>query len=91
MLPSLPLVWPSNSASVRLTEMTAIRRSLEPVIRRICDIWLVTHGFKRSYTILWDDINLQDAEGDAHAELYRAQAEYYKRQAGKTAGKEVLD
>jgi hypothetical protein len=70
----------SQQADMITSELTAIRRSLTPVVRRICDLWLSLHGFRRDYEIVWDDINLQDAEGDAHAELYRAQAEYYRNQ-----------
>ena len=73
----------SQQADMITSELTAIRRSLTPVVRRICDLWLAVHGYGRNYEIVWDDINLQDAEGDAHAELYRAQAEYYRNQAGK--------
>ena len=71
----------SQQADMITSELTAIRRSLTPVVRRICDLWLSLHGFRRDYEIIWDDINLQDAEGDAHAELYRAQAEYYRNQS----------
>ena len=71
----------SQQADMITSELTAIRRSLTPVVRRICDLWLSLHGFRRDYEIVWDDINLQDAEGDAHAELYRAQAEYYRNQS----------
>jgi len=78
----------SQQADMITSELTAVRRSLTPVIRRICDLWLAVHGFNREYQIVWDDINLQDAEGEAHAELYRAQAEYYRLQA-ENHGKEV--
>ncbi|MBQ6539814.1 MAG: serine/threonine protein phosphatase [Oscillospiraceae bacterium] len=79
----------SQQADMITSELTAVRRSLEPVIRRVCDLWLAANGFRRDYTVVWDDINLQDAEGDAHAELYRAQAELYRNQAEKSTGKEV--
>ncbi len=78
----------AQQADMITSELTAVRRSLTPVIRKICDLWLMVHGFKREYQIVWDDINLQDAEGEAHAELYKAQAEYYKAQA-ENYGKEV--
>lgn len=78
----------SQQADMITSELTAIRRSLTPVIRKICDLWMAVNGFRRDYQIVWDDINLQDAEGDAHAELYRAQAEFYRVQA-ENHGKEV--
>lgn len=64
----------SQQADVMTSELTAIRRSVTPIIERICDLWLRTKGYGCSYAVEWDDINLQDEVEQAHAELYRAQA-----------------
>ncbi|MGM9521840.1 MAG: serine/threonine protein phosphatase [Oscillospiraceae bacterium] len=71
----------SQQADLLTSEITAIRRSLEPAILRICDIWLRTNGYSCRTELRWDDINLQDETEEAHAELYRAQAEYYRAEA----------
>ena len=57
------------------SELTALRRTLTPVIEKICDMWLALHGYDCSYEVNWDDINLQDEVEEAQAELYRSQAE----------------
>jgi hypothetical protein len=77
----LGLTWSSTErmsaqqADMMTTEITAIRRSLEPTLERICQLWLRLHGFGGGVKILWEDINLQDIVEEAKAELYRAQAE----------------
>ena len=76
----LGLSWSSTErmstqqADMMTSEITAIRRSLEPVIRRICRLWLAVHGFGTDVRIEWADINLQDEVEEARAALYREQA-----------------
>ena len=76
----LGLSWSSTErmsaqqADMMTSEITAIRRSLEPVVRRICRLWLALHGFGTSVQIEWADINLQDEVEEARAALYREQA-----------------
>lgn len=64
----------AQQADMMTSELCAVRRSLEPVVERICELWLRLHGFGGSVEVLWDDINLQDEVEDAKAELYREQA-----------------
>ena len=77
----LGLSWSSTErmstqqADMMTSELTAIRRGLEPVVERICELWLALHGFDRRGTVDWEDINLQDLVEEARAELYREQAE----------------
>ena len=76
----LGLSWSSTErmstqqADLLTTEITAIRRSLTPVVERICRLWLRMHGFACGVEIVWDDINLQDQVEEARAALYREQA-----------------
>lgn len=76
----LGLSWSSTErmsaqqADLLTTEITAIRRSLTPVVERICRLWLRMHGFGCGFEVVWDDINLQDQVEEARAELYREQA-----------------
>lgn len=65
----------SQQADMMTSEITAVRRSLEPVLNRICDMWFALRGEKPDYEVVWDDINLQDQVEEAHAMLYRRQAE----------------
>ena len=80
----LGLSWASTErmsaqqADMMTSEITAIRRTLEPVVERICRLWLRLHGYCDGVVIHWEDINLQDIVEEARAELYRAQAEQIK-------------
>ena len=76
----LGLSWSSTErmsaqqADLLTTEITAIRRTLTPVVERICRLWLRMHGYHCGFEVVWDDINLQDEVEEARAELYRQQA-----------------
>lgn len=76
----LGLSWASTErmsvqqADMMTSEVTAIRRSLEPVVERICELWLNLHGYSGGVRVEWEEINLQDMLEEAHAELYRQQA-----------------
>ena len=77
----LGLSWSSTErmstqqADLLTSEITAIRRSVEPALERIGELWVRLHGFGGGVKIDWEDINLQDIVEEAKAELYRAQAE----------------
>nr|DAG06722.1 MAG TPA: Portal protein, portal protein, bacteriophage, transport.9A [Caudoviricetes sp.] len=77
----LGLSWSSTErmstqqADLLTSEITAIRRSVEPVLSRIAELWLRLHGFEPRMELIWEDINLQDLTEEARAELYRAQAQ----------------
>lgn len=64
----------AQQADLLTTEITALRRSLTPVVERICRLWLRMHGFGCRFEVVWDDINLQDQVEEARAALYREQA-----------------
>ena len=63
----------AQQADLLTTEMTAIRRSLLPVLERICSLWLRLHGYGCGFQVVWDDINLQDLLEEAKADWYREQ------------------
>ena len=56
------------------SEITALRRTLTPMVERVCRLWLRLHGYGCRFAVEWDDINLQDLVEEAKAELYREQA-----------------
>ena len=82
----LGLSWSSTErmsaqqADLLTTEVTAIRRAVEPALCRTAELWLRLHGFAGRPEIVWEDINLQDMVEEARAELYRAQAEKLRRE-----------
>ncbi len=64
----------SQQADILTSEIAAIRRGLEPVVERICELWLRLKGYDERVKVDWLDVNLQDEEAEAKAALYRAQA-----------------
>ena len=64
----------AQQADLLTSELWAIRRAVEPVIRRICGTGLILEGLDPKVEIVWDEISLQDMAETARAELYRAQA-----------------
>lgn len=76
----------SQQADIMTSEITAIRRSLDPVIERICRLWLQLSGYDCKFEVVWDDINLQDEVEQAQADLYRAQAEKIRAEITEKGG-----
>ena len=64
----------AQQADLLTSELWAIRRTVEPVIRKICRTFLLLEGLDPKVEIVWDEISLQDMSETARAELYRAQA-----------------
>ena len=83
----LGLSWSSTErmsaqqADLLTSEITASRRSLEPMLQRICRLWLRLGGYDDQVSIEWEDINLQDIVEEARAQLLHAQAEEIGREA----------
>lgn len=75
----LGLSWSSTErmsrqqADLLTSELWALRRTVEPALERICELWLRLNGFGGTAQIVWDDICLQDMVEEAQAGLYRAQ------------------
>ena len=70
----------SQQADILTSEIAAIRRGLEPVVERICETWLRLKGYDERVSVDWLDVNLQDEESEARAELYRAQAKAVEKE-----------
>lgn len=85
----LGLSWASTErmsaqqADLLTSELWSIRRTVEPALRRICQTWLRLEGYACGFTIVWDEISLQDITEQAKAGLYRAQTEQIYRQLGE--------
>ena len=82
----LGLSWSSTErmsvqqADLLTSELWALRRTVEPALRKICRTYLALEGLDNRVDILWDDISLQDIQEEAHADLYHAQAEACRRE-----------
>ena len=65
----------AQQADLLTSEITAIRRTVEPALLRVAELWLRLHGFDDRVELEWEDIDLQDMVEEARAELSRAQAD----------------
>ena len=79
----------SQQADIMTSELTALRRTLTPVVEKICRLWMRLQGLDAAFQVEWEPINLQDQVEMAKAELYRQQAAQLARQAdeGKSEAK----
>lgn len=73
----------AQQADLMTSELTAIRRTLTPVVEKICSLWLRMHGYACDFEVQWNPINLQDAVEQSKAALYAAQAENVTNQEKK--------
>lgn len=65
----------TQQADILTSELWSLRRTLEPVVRKICRTYLAMEGLDDRFNIHWNDISLQDITQEAQADLYKAQAE----------------
>ena len=65
----------TQQADLLTSELWALRRMVEPAVRKVCRTFLALEGLDDRFRIQWDDISLQDITQEAQADLYRAQAE----------------
>ena len=82
----LGLSWSSTErmsaqqADMLTSEITAIRRCVEPALYRVCELWLRLHGCDDRVLVDWETIDLQDMVEESRAALYQAQAEKVKEE-----------
>lgn len=81
----------SQQADILTSELESYRRLLNPVVCKICGMWLRLNGFSPRCSVEWDDITLQDATELAAARYQNARAAQVERSmrtarsAGRTA------
>ena len=73
----------TQQADILTSELWALRRTVEPVLRKICKTYLALEGLDDRVEIDWNDISLQDITEEARAELYKAQAMKYRAEANE--------
>ena len=64
----------AQQVDILTAEIWALRRTVEPVLGRICRMFLALEGLDDRVEICWEDISLQDITEEAKAQLYKAQA-----------------
>ncbi len=73
----------SQQADILTSELEAYRRLLNPVITKICSMWMRLAGRNADFTIDWDDITLQDATELSTARYQNARADKILKDIGK--------
>ena len=82
----------TQQADLLTSELWALRRTVEPAMRKICQTFLVLEGLDNRLDIQWDDISLQDIQQQAQAQLHLAQAAKYRAEANvRDLGHESLE
>ena len=77
----------NQQADILTSELWALRRTVEPAVRKICRMYLALEGLDDRVEILWNDISLKDITEEARAELYKAQAVKYLAEANEGGAK----
>ncbi|XOQ48135.1 MAG: Serine/threonine protein phosphatase [Eubacteriales bacterium] len=77
----------SQQADILTSELQAYRRELNPIIHKICWLWLRLNGYDPEFAIRWDNITLQDQVETANARYMNAKAAQIEA-ALKNEGKE---
>ena len=73
----------TQQADILTSELWALRRTVEPAVRKICRTFLAMEGLDDRFDIHWNDISLQDITQEAQADLYKAQAEKARAETGR--------
>ena len=77
----------SQQADILTSELESYRRLINPVLTKICSLWLRLNGYDRRHSIEWNNITLQDEVDLAKARLTNAQAAQIEQALNKNNGK----
>lgn len=64
----------NQQADILSSELEGYRRLLNPIISKICNVWMGLNGCTCDYKILWDNVNLKDELQLSNARLNNAKA-----------------
>ena len=64
----------TQQADILTSELEFYRRMLNPIISKICSVWMRLNGCYSDFRIIWNSINLQDEVQLANARLLSARA-----------------
>ncbi len=64
----------TQQADILTSELESYRRLLNPVISKVCSMWMAFNGYSERFKIEWDNINLQDEVELANSRLITAKA-----------------
>lgn len=93
----LGLSWSSTErmstqqADILTSELEYYRLIVTPVIKKICDTFLMLNGYRQGVSVNWDLINLQDEVELSQVRLNNAQASEIENRIKQTGGVQVED
>ena len=64
----------NQQADILSSELEGYRRLLNPIINKICNVWMGLNGYICDYKIIWDNVNLKDELQISNARLNNAKA-----------------
>lgn len=64
----------NQQADILSSELEGYRRLLNPIINKICNVWMGLNGYICDYKIVWDNVNLKDELQLSNARLNNAKA-----------------
>ena len=73
----------NQQAEILNSELEAYRRLLNPIINKICDMWLRLNGYQTNYEISWSKIDLEDQLQMANSRLINARAKEIEKRLEK--------
>mgnify|MGYP001208934018 FL=1 len=78
----------AQQADILTSELESYRRLLNPVLGRICNLFLALRGYAATARPVWSDINLQDEAEAANIRLLHARAKAIEAEIAQSQGKE---
>lgn len=76
----------AQQSDILSNELEAYRRILNPVISKICDLWMNFNGYCEDYKIKWKMVDLSDRLNIAKTRLANAQATEIEKRIKETYG-----
>ncbi len=76
----------AQQSDILSNELEAYRRALNPVISKICDLWMKFNGYCEDYKIKWKMVDLSDRLNIANTRLANARATEIEKRVEETYG-----
>lgn len=76
----------AQQSDILSNELEAYRRTLNPVISKICDLWMKFNGYCEDYKIKWKMVDLSDRLNIANTRLANARAIEIEKRVEETYG-----
>ena len=79
----------NQQSDILSNELEAYRRILNPIISKICDLWMKLNGYCEDYNIKWKMVDLSDRLNIANTRLANARADEIEKRVQETYDKKI--